>query len=227
MTTPVLMVADAVAILILTFAVYLPRHRRRDLVVAFLGVNIGVLAVSTVLASAMTDAAASVGLGMGLFGVLSIIRLRSDELAQHEIAYYFSALALGLIGGIGTGDVGLSLALMGLVLGTMVIGDHPRLLPAHRRQVVHLDRAVPDQADLVARLEQLLGARVLGTNVLRLDLVDDTTLVDVRFAVRAGAGATTAAGDMVATGPATAAAAPAREGSAGPVRAVPSGSALR
>ena len=51
------------------------------------------------------SSAATVGLGLGLFGVLSIIRLRSDELGQHEIAYYFAALAIGLIGGLGTGDV--------------------------------------------------------------------------------------------------------------------------
>ena len=88
--------ADLVAIAILTFAVYFPRHHRRDLVVAFLGVNIGVLAVCLVLGSATVGA----GLGLGLFGVLSIIRLRSDEIAQHEIAYYFAALALGLLAGL-------------------------------------------------------------------------------------------------------------------------------
>ena len=38
--------ADAVAIVVLVFGVYFPRHRRRDLVVAYLGVNVGVLAVS-------------------------------------------------------------------------------------------------------------------------------------------------------------------------------------
>lgn len=38
--------ADLVAIAVLTFAVYFPRHHRRDLVVAFLGVNVGVLAVA-------------------------------------------------------------------------------------------------------------------------------------------------------------------------------------
>ena len=39
------------------------------------------------------------GLGLGLFGVLSLIRLRSSEIGQEEVAYYFVALALGLIGG--------------------------------------------------------------------------------------------------------------------------------
>src|SRR3954463_3035718 len=83
---------DLVAIGVLTFGIYFPRHRRRDLVVAFLGVNVGVLAVSMILGSTAIGA----GLGLGLFGVLSIIRLRSREIEQHEVAYYFASLALGL-----------------------------------------------------------------------------------------------------------------------------------
>ncbi|MEO5665528.1 MAG: DUF4956 domain-containing protein, partial [Nocardioides sp.] len=91
-----MLAADVVAVLILTFALFVPRHGRRELVVAFLGVNIGVVAVTAALGSGTVGA----GLGLGLFGVLSIIRLRSEELAQHEVAYYFAALALGLIGGL-------------------------------------------------------------------------------------------------------------------------------
>jgi len=85
---------DLAAIAVLTFGLYFPRHRRRDLAVAYLGVNIGVLAVAGTLASSTVGA----GLGLGLFGVLSIIRLRSTELAQTEVAFYFAALALGLLG---------------------------------------------------------------------------------------------------------------------------------
>ena len=35
--------ANIVAICVLVFAIYLPRHHRRDLAVAYLGVNIGVM----------------------------------------------------------------------------------------------------------------------------------------------------------------------------------------
>ena len=75
--------ANIIAICILVFAIYLPRHHRRDLAVAYLGVNVGVMAVSI----GLLNSAVAAGLGLGLFGVLSIIRLRSDELAQHEVAY--------------------------------------------------------------------------------------------------------------------------------------------
>lgn len=92
MTTTALILAatDLVAAVLLS-AIYFQRHRRRDLVVAFLGVNVGVLAVATVLGTAEV----ALGLGLGLFGVLSIIRLRSSEITQREVAYYFAALAIG------------------------------------------------------------------------------------------------------------------------------------
>jgi hypothetical protein len=169
--------ADLVAICLLTFGVYFPRHRRRDLVIAYLGVNVGVLAVSAALATSTVGA----GLGLGLFGVLSIIRLRSTELDQHEVAYYFSALALGLLGGLGTSGSVLPVVLMGLIVAVMYVAGHPRLLRRYRQQVMLLDSAFADEGALTAHLEGLLGARVHQVGVQRVDLVNDTTLVDVRF----------------------------------------------
>lgn len=192
-----LILADLVAIAILTFVVYLPRHRRRDLVVAYLGVNVGVLGV----AAALGSGAIGAGVGLGLFGVLSIIRLRSRELAQSEVAYYFCALALGLIGGLSVTSVAVGLGLMALVVLVMALGDSPRLLRRYRSQVVVVDRAIADEAALVAHLEGLLGAKVHGISVRRLDLVDETTSVEVRYEVPrpSSTGATATAGTTVPT----------------------------
>lgn len=174
---PILFGADALAVGVLVFGLYFPRHRRRDLVAAFLGVNIGVMAVSSIL----TTSAIGAGVGLGLFGVLSIIRLRSDELAQHEIAYYFSALALGLLGGLASSPVWLPAGLMSLIVVAMFVGDHPRLLRSYRRQLVVLDRAIGDEDVLRLTLAERLGGAVVGLTVVKLDLVTDTTTVDVRY----------------------------------------------
>ncbi|ANC32381.1 DUF4956 domain-containing protein [Isoptericola dokdonensis] len=168
---------DAVAIAVLTFALYFPRHRRRDLVVAFLGMNVGVIAVASVLAQSSVGA----GLGLGLFGVLSIIRLRSNELSQYEVAYYFASLALGLLGGLGSSVGWLAVAGMALILLVMSLADSPRLFAAHRTAHVVVDRAVTDHGELVAHLEHLLGGRVHSASVERLDLANDTTWVEVRY----------------------------------------------
>lgn len=180
MTQYLTVAADIIAILLLTLAVYFPRHRRRDLVTAFLAVNAGVLAVSV----ALSNSTASMGLALGLFGVLSIIRLRSSELAQHEVAYYFSALALGLLGGIAGAALPLVLALMALIVAVMAIGDHPGLLGVYRQQTIVLDRAIVDDHELRAYVEATVGAPVHGVSVQRTDLIHDSTVVDVRYRAR-------------------------------------------
>ncbi|WP_051125668.1 DUF4956 domain-containing protein [Schaalia vaccimaxillae] len=168
---------DLVAMIALIFGLYFPRHRRADLVAAFMGVNIGVLAVAMILANSTVSA----GLGLGLFGVLSIIRLRSDEITQHEIAYYFASLSIGLLLGMSTAPSVLIVSLVALILVVLAVGDSKRIFGSFQNQQIQLDRAIVDSDELVAALEQQLGVRVLGTRVIRVDLVNDLTLVDVRL----------------------------------------------
>lgn len=177
MSTFFMIAADLVAIAILAFGIYFLRHRRRDLLVAFVVVNVGVLAVAVVLAGSSV----ALGLGLGLFGVLSIIRLRSSEISQREVAYYFAALALGLIAGLSAEVSPVSLALMGLVIIALYIADHPRLLSRARQLTMTVDRAIADEAQLAAHLERELGGSVKQVSILQLDFVNDTTLVDVRY----------------------------------------------
>lgn len=180
MSTLILYAADVVAATVLAVGIYWPRHRRRDLVVAFLGINVGVLAVAALLAGSSVTA----GLGLGLFGVLSIIRLRSDELAQHEIAYYFAVLALGLVGGLAsTTAPWLALTFMALIVTTMAVVDSPAFLSGHRRQVLVVDRTFHDESLLRQHLAQLLSADVRAATVIRTDLINDSTTVDVRYQV--------------------------------------------
>jgi hypothetical protein len=172
---------DLALIAILTYALFLPRHRRRDLILSYLAVNIGVLAV----ARALSETSVNAGLGLGLFGVLALIRLRSAELDQHEIAYYFSSLALGLIGGLGADMGWAAVALMAGLVAVMAIADSGLILRSYRVETVVVDQAIAGEEELRARLEVILGAKVLGVTVRKLDLVNDLTVVDARFAVGA------------------------------------------
>ena len=144
--------ADLIALTILVGALYIPRHGRRDLVAAYIGVNVGVLAVTLLLSTSDNVGA---GLGLGLFGVLSIIRLRSSSLAQGEVAYFFAALALGLLGGIESHIIIVAI-LMALILASLWVGDHPALMRRNRATVRNVD-------------------------LKSLDLVNDTTIVEVHY----------------------------------------------
>lgn len=168
---------DLAAILALC-AMYVRRHRRRDLVVSYLVINVGVFAVTVALANAD---ATSAGMGMGLFGVLSIIRLRSTELDQREVAYFFAALALGLLAGIGLEPVGLAIALMAVLLVAMLAVDSPQVMANLRSQTATVDRAISDENILRTYLQDQLGYVIETVNILELDLINDKTVADIRF----------------------------------------------
>ncbi|MET8861785.1 DUF4956 domain-containing protein [Nonomuraea sp. NPDC004580] len=179
---------DLVAILVLAYGLYYRRHHRRDLLFAYIALNVGIFAVVSLLLVQRVD----IAVGFGLFGVLSIIRLRSSEITQQEIAYYFIAIVLGLVNGIAGASWPLTALLLNAVLLTVIyVGDHPQVLGRTRHQVVTLDVVHTDPDLLRADLESRLRAKVLQWEVTQVDYVRDVTVVDVRFAatppVRVGA----------------------------------------
>jgi hypothetical protein len=187
----ILPAADAVCIAVLVLALYYPRHHRRDLVAAFLAVNVGVLAVAAALAATSVN----VGLGLGLFGVLALIRLRSAELRQHEIAYYFASLALGLIGGLAAPMEWAAVGFMAAIVVVLGLADWHGSARANRALTVVLPGAHAAGPLLDSRLAQMFGQAPTSASVRKVDAVRDETVVSVRFAAtpaparRLGAGA--------------------------------------
>ncbi|MCC3764968.1 DUF4956 domain-containing protein [Glycomyces sp. TRM65418] len=168
---------DLFAITVLAWAVYYQRHHRTDLALAYVALNVGVFAVSALMLSQQV----SLGLAFGLFGVLSILRLRSDQISQRDVGYYFTALALGLVNGIGASRPAVVIGLSVLLVLTMYVADHPRLANRARHRLVVLDTVHRDEARLKADLERRLDGTVRKFEVIDTDYVRETMTVDVRF----------------------------------------------
>ena len=175
----VFIAADLVAIAIMVFGMYFPRHRKREMIAPFLAINVGVMGVTYAMAT--TDL--SLGFGLGIFAVLSIIRLRSSEMDHAEIAYYFTAIALGLLGGFPSISESVSFTLMAVLLLVLAAGDNPRLFARSRQHMLVLDRAVPNELAAKDLAEAMLGATVKRITIRKVDFVLDTTLCDVRYEV--------------------------------------------
>ncbi len=168
---------DLAAIGVLAYVLYFRRHHRRDLLFAYVALNVGIFAVVSLLLVQRVDLA----VGFGLFGVLSIIRLRSNEITQGEIAYYFVAIALGLVNGIAASWPLTALALDVVLLAVMYVADHPRMLGRTLHQIITLDVVHADTRTLHADLENRLRAPVLKCIVNEIDYVRDMMVVDVRY----------------------------------------------
>src|SRR6476469_6929450 len=111
------------AIFLLAYVLYFRRHRRADLLLAYVALNIGIFVAMSLLSKVRVD----IALGFGLFAILSIIRLRSTSVHQQEVAYYFIALVMGLVNGLDIDDRRLVVLVNALLLVTMAVVDR-RLL---------------------------------------------------------------------------------------------------
>ncbi|APY87226.1 DUF4956 domain-containing protein [Streptomyces alfalfae] len=169
---------DLAAVTLLTFGVFYPRHRRRELVPAYLALNVALFAVVAGLGTVGGDG--GLALGFGLFGVLSIVRLRSDALQHQEVAYYFITLVLGLLCGLPALDLPVASGLAAVLLLVMYGADHPRLFAHDRRTVITLDAVYREETALRAELARRLG-EPLGWTVREVDYVRDLMVLEVRY----------------------------------------------
>jgi hypothetical protein len=168
---------DLAAIFLLAYVLYYRRHRRSDLLLAYVALNVGVFVAISLLAAVRVD----IALGFGLFAILSIIRLRSNTVTQEEVAYYFITLVLGLVNGLRMDDRWMVGLLNAVLIAMMLVVDSPRLRARSQRRIVTLDVVHDDDVALVADLERRLGGRVVRHQVDEVDYVRDTMIVDVRY----------------------------------------------
>lgn len=168
--------ADGLCALALGYLLYFRRYQRHDLAFVYVAFNLGVFAALSVISGGRITAA----VGFGLFGILSIIRLRSETFDNVEIGYFFLALVLALVNGLGHPQWVAAL-LDVVLLGIVLIGDLSHQHHKVRSQMITLDRVIPDEAALTLYLEQQLGAEVVSVTPSSSDYVRDISTVSVRY----------------------------------------------
>lgn len=164
---------DVLALAALAYGLFLPRHRRMDLVVVYALFNLGLFLALVVISQGQV----SMGVGFGLFAVLSIVRLRSEPFSNRELAYFFVAIVLALVCAIG--DIALGGVLVAAVLLATWAIDHPLVAATSSGVRVTLDRVATGD-ELTRALETRLQAPILMATVVEVDYVRETTIVDVR-----------------------------------------------
>ena len=168
---------DLVAIFVMTYVLYFRRHWRADLLLSYVALNVGIFVTMSLLTKVRVD----IAVGFGLFAILSIIRLRSSAVTQQEVAYYFLALVLGLVNGMGVPDLGLVVGMNLVLLLTMLAVDSRLLRDRSRRMDVRLDGVFTNEAALVAELERKLGGHVVYQEITEIDTIHGHMLIDVRL----------------------------------------------
>ena len=167
---------DALAVAVLAFALYDRRHGRRELAVVLALVNLAVLLALIVI----TAAEVGLSVGLGLFALLAMVRLRSETFSSTELAYVLIAIALALVNAIDVAGPGFALALDAVALGAVALLDHPRISPPSQALSVTLELVFADLGELRRHVEERMAVRVLDLRVVEVDYVRETTRVELR-----------------------------------------------
>jgi hypothetical protein len=177
--------ADVLAITLVAFVIYFRRHSRRDLLMIYTTLNIGLFVAMTVISLQET----AIGVGFGLFAILSIIRIRSEEFSNSELAYAFISLIIALVNSLGVADAtptpidGLFVLILNvLAILVVFVMDHPKLLRKVGHQQIILDTIHSNDQSLRADLEKRLNVRVLDYAIANVDYVREITVLNVRYA---------------------------------------------
>ena len=172
---------DIAAMGVLIFGLYYRRYRDRELATTASMFNIFAFAVLTILSSVEFSVAA----GFGLFAILALFSLRSEQIEKIEIAYFFGAIAVAVICSV----VGTSLLMVFTITTFVILAawvlDHPRMLKSAHGAKLTLDAIDPDILSDSAKTRQMLsdrlGVDVMTFQIVELNYVNDMARINVYY----------------------------------------------
>lgn len=173
---------DVLSMLLLVGWLYRRRLAAPEMTLVFTALNIGLFAA---IASIGTGHFPT-GVGFGLFGLLSLVRLRSAAFSVKDVAYTFCALVLALVNGLPDRHLGLIVILNVIVLTAVWLVDDSKTRAPTRVLRMTLDRALVDADAVRDEVSSRLGHQPIAVVVEQVDFVRETTVVAVRHEVEEG-----------------------------------------
>ena len=172
---------NTVAMTILIFLIYYRRHGDRTLATTAAMFNVFAFAVLGTLSSVEFGLAA----GFGLFAILALFNLRSEQIGRIEIAYFFGSIAIAVICSIQGSSIAYVVAVSTIALLSVYVIDHPAVYAGSRAIKVTLDNIDPNiLADPVAMngvLSERLGVNVTGFEIESLNFVNELATVNLTY----------------------------------------------
>ncbi|WP_333737116.1 DUF4956 domain-containing protein [Streptomyces sp. IBSBF 2806] len=169
---------DVIALLILVGWLYRRRPSVPAMPLVLAALNVGLFAAMSTISAGKFPA----GVGFGLFGILSLVRLRSAAFTLRDVAYTFVTLVIALCTGLPHRQTWLVVALVAVVLVAVLVVDDPEEYePPTRTVKLTLDRIYPEPALIAHDVALRFGQTPLSVVVDEVDYVRETTRVSARY----------------------------------------------
>ena len=165
---------------------YYPKSKRRDFYFTFMLISIAIFFIVFFMIFVLEEmkGKTSLGIGIGLFGIFSIMRYRTDAMPVREMTYLFVIIALSLVNAISEGVPMLELLITNLIfiVSVWILEWRLKVLPSKIIQYDKIDLVKPERkAELIADLEQRLGLEIVQVEVGSIDFIRDMAMVKIRY----------------------------------------------
>ena len=180
------LVINLVVVGIIIDRLYYPKSKRRDFYFTFMLISIAIFFIVFFMVFVLEDmkGKTSMGIGIGLFGIFSIMRYRTDAMPVREMTYLFVIIALSLVNAISEGVPMIELGITNLIflVAVWVSEWHLKVLPSKIIQYDKIDLITPDKKqELIADLEKRLGLDIVQVEVGAVDFIRDMAMVKIRY----------------------------------------------
>lgn len=171
---------------------YYPKSRRRDFYFTFMLISVAIYFLVYFMMG-MDRGKATMGVGLGLFGIFSIMRYRTDTMPVREMTYLFIIVCLSVVHAMVdvtmmtnqdiVFEMGKLLAIDAIFFSVIALFEHK--LKVHSTKLVQYDRIElikPERrAELTADLEQRLGIKITKVEVGGVDFLRDSAVLRITF----------------------------------------------
>lgn len=173
---------------------YFKKAKRRDFFFTFMIISVAIFFL-VYLMMGMDRGKATMGVGLGLFGIFSIMRYRTDAMPVREMTYLFVVVCLSVVHAMAD-SLGVDAAgvMIGTPLAELLVIDvivilsivvFERSLKVQASKLVQYDRIdliKPERREeLKADLEARLGLKVVSVRVGAVDFLRDMTVLRVYY----------------------------------------------
>lgn len=189
-----LMIVRFIILILVTWAIvhklYYRKSHRRDFYFSFMLMSVAIFFLVYFMIFELEDlkTKTSIGIGIGLFGIFSIMRYRTDAMPVREMTYMFIIIALSVINAIANNVSLVELLLTNTLIFSIIWICECRLKQAAFKLVQYdrIDLITPDKHnEMKADLTERLGIDVLHVEVGSVDFIRDMAMLKVYYSVTA------------------------------------------
>lgn len=165
---------------------YFRKSHRRDFYFTFMLISIAIFFIVFFMIFVLEDmkGKTSMGVGIGLFGIFSIMRYRTDTMPVREMTYLFVIIALSLVNAVSVNVPYFEVILTNIIiiLAVWLCEMHLKAMPSRLVQYDRIELITPEhRQEMIADLEKRLGVKVVRVEIGAIDFLRDMAMIRVSY----------------------------------------------